>query len=427
MKSCISLLVFLFAFCGSFAQSSSERAKQFIQHLGKEEFADALKLSSPAFQAKVNEESLAAIWKKVVTQYGPYQRNEATTDSANAGTVEVEAYFQNFKVPFSFSFDEKQLILGFFIRKQPERLNSLETKQSADGDTINIRVESGVISGTLLAPRGATGKVPLAIIIAGSGPTDRNGNNRYGVSADSYRLLAKDLAENGIASFRYDKRLVGASSHFNASEKDVVFSDFVEDAVTISNFFKAKPEFSKLVLIGHSEGSNIGMMAAQQVLPDQFISLCGPGEDLATVLETQLITQPELAEKAKPIIASLKNGIAVPRRNVPDELNSLFDPVSQPFVMSSFKVNPAEEIKKLTIPVMIIGGTKDLQVPIRHAEILKEANPGATLLLIRNMNHVLKQVRSTDKESNLATYNAPGLPLPDDLVIGIVNFIEGNQ
>lgn len=425
-KFAFIVVIILTGFIAS-AQQKEEKitvATGFLEDLRNENFQEALEKTSPDFRSKMDKEALAGIWQQLTQRFGKLESVGKPTDTSDASSLELNSTFEKYLVPITFNFDSQQQIVGFFIRKNPQQRSPAQALAAVgEGDTINIRVDGGVISGTLTMAKNAKGKVPLVIIIAGSGPTDRNGNNPYAISANSYSKLASALAENGVASYRYDKRLLGASSHFNASERDLVFNDFVDDAVIITNFFKEKPNFSEVVLIGHSEGSNIGLVAAQQALPDKFISLCGPGANFADILRTQLIAQPDLAELAAPIISSLEKEQEVPGRQVPEKLKSLFDPTVQPFVISAFKIDPLEEIKKLAMPILVIGGTTDLQVPISHAEKLQASNPKARLLLIRNMNHVLKTAPK-DQQGNLATYQNPNLPVSDDLVIGILNFIQ---
>lgn len=386
-------------------------------------YMEALDLTSADFKAKVNPTTLLQLWKGLNQQFGAFERVELPDSIANNdNSLILQTTFKDYIVPLTFHFNAGGDIRGFVVQQQPKiRANTSKSPANFPEEELKIKVNGGIISGTLMTPKNLQARTPVVLIIAGSGPTDRNGNNLYGVKANSYLLLAEALADNGIASFRYDKRLIGESVNFRASQNNLVFNDFVDDAVILGTFLKNQKKFQRLFIIGHSEGSNIGMIASEQLNPAAFISLCGPGENLSTVLENQLLTQPSLANEATPIINLLKQGKMT--NNVPTALNSLFAPAIQPFLISSFKINPEEEIRKLKIPILIVGGTTDLQVPISHAEKLKAANPKATLLLIKNMNHTLKTAPA-NKEANLKTYSNPNLPLNSDLVIGLVNFLR---
>lgn len=404
-------------------QSNTKTALEFLSFLSSSKYEEALNKTTVDFKAKLSVGALSKTWSGLNKQFGPYETVLVPDSMARDVTpLTLQTTFQDYVVPITFHFNATHEIIGFFIQQTPKLRSTVgKSPASFPEEEIKIKVNGGIIGGTIMTPKNPLKDMPVALIIAGSGPTDRNGNNPYGVQANTYLLLAEALADNGIASFRYDKRLIGESVNFNDSQDKVVFSDFVEDAVTLGNFLKDRREFGKLYLIGHSEGSNIGIVASEQLKPNAFVSLCGPGENLSTIIENQLLSQPELGKKAKPIINLLKQGKTT--TNIPAELNSLFAPSIQPFIISSFKVNPVEEIKKLSLPLLIIGGTTDLQVPINHAQELKQANPKATLLLVKNMNHVLKTAPSTI-DANLATYKNPKLPLNTDLVIGLVNFLK---
>ncbi|WP_134091645.1 DUF3887 domain-containing protein [Olivibacter sp. XZL3] len=406
------------------AQSTNgNKAAKFISLMADSSYKEALDLTSVDFKAKVSPAALSQIWEGINRQFGAFEQVELPDSTSSTKTpLVLQAIFKDYILPLTFHFNTNGDISGFFIQQQPKiRANTSKSPANFPEEALKIKVNGGIISGTLMTPKNPQAGAPVALIIAGSGPTDRNGNNLYGVKANSYLLLAEALADNGIASFRYDKRLVGESANFQTSQNELVVDDFVNDAVILGNFLKTRKEFGKLYIIGHSEGSNIGMLASEQLNPAAFISLCGPGENLSTVLERQLLAQPSLKKQAEPIIELLKQGKTT--NNVPTELNSLFAPVVQGFLISSFKIDPAEEIRKLKIPVLIVGGTTDLQVPVSHAEKLKAANPKATLLLVKNMNHTLKTA-PRNKEANIKTYTQPGLPLNSDLVIGLVNFLR---
>lgn len=423
-----TFVVLLLSVCSGLAlkaQTASHAAiaQAFISHLATADYEKALDLVAVEFKAKVSTESISKIWQQLNQAYGPYE-SASVPDSIdlNASPLTIHTTFRDYVVPLTFHFNNNHEIASFFVQQSPKvRGGVKKSPANFPEEEIRIKVDGGVISGSLMTPKNPQAGMPIALLIAGSGPTDRDGNNAYGLQANSYLLLAEALADNGIATFRYDKRLIGESANFETSVNKVVFNDFVQDVVTLGQFLKGRKDFGKFYIIGHSEGSNIGMVAAQQLRPDAFVSIAGPGENLAEILETQLLHDPSLAEQAKPIIAKLVKGEFV--ENVPIELNGLFDPSIQAFIISSFQVEPTEEVAKLNIPILLVGGTADLQVPTINAELLKEANPNARLLLIKNMNHVLKAVRS-GKEANLATYKNPTLPLHSDLVIGLVNFLR---
>ncbi|PBJ11754.1 alpha/beta hydrolase [Flavobacterium sp. ACN6] len=283
-----------------------------------------------------------------------------------------------------------------------------------------LKINNDQIFGTLTTPD-LTKKYPVALIIAGSGPTDRNGNNPM-MKNNSLKMLAEDLAKNGIASLRFDKRGIGESKPAGgASESSLVFENYIQDAKSWINFLRQDKRFSKVIVIGHSEGSLIGMIAA--VKADKFVSIAGAGDSADKIIKTQIgaRSMKQLNDMTFPIIDSLKNGFTV--KKVDPMLISLFRPSVQPYLISWFKYNPQEEIKKLTIPILILQGTNDIQVSVKDAENLSQANKAAEMVIIDKMNHVLKIVEG-DRDANLASYNNETLPLSETLVDKIVSFIQ---
>ena len=215
---------------------------------------------------------------------------------------------------------------------------------------IILKINTDRLFGTLTTPN-LTKKYPVALIIAGSGPTDRNGNNPM-MKNNSLKMLAEVLAKNGIASLRYDKRGIGESKASAISEQSLVFENYTEDAKSWINLLKQDKRFSQVVIIGHSEGSLIGMIAGAKA--NKFISIAGPGESADKLIKTQIESKAnkQLNDLTFPIIDSLKSGNQV--KKVDPMLNALFRPSIQPYLISWFKYNAQAEIKKLNVPILIV-------------------------------------------------------------------------
>jgi len=284
---------------------------------------------------------------------------------------------------------------------------------------ISLDVKEGQIMGTLLIPN-SNEQVPLVIIISGSGPTDRDGNNPL-MRNNSLKMLAEGLCANDIASLRFDKRGIAASKSSKIQEFELRFENFVEDTKKWIDKLKKDSRFSEIVVLGHSEGSTIGMIASQQSEVTKFISLAGPGFRASDKLKEQIKTNsPYIEEYAFPIIDSLDNGKIT--ENIPPALLSIFRPSVQPYLVSWFKYDPLKEIKKLGKPILIIQGTTDIQITTRDAERLAKENKNARKCIIEGMNHVLKEAEK-ERGKNILTYNNPDLPLKKGLVDVIVRFI----
>ena len=273
------------------------------------------------------------------------------------------------------------------------------------------------VEGTLLAPRQET--VPLAIIINGSGPIDRNGNEMM-TKNNSAKKLAEALAKKGIATFRYDKRTLKAQQ-LNIDEKDMRFDDFIDDAKAVIKRFSELPNYSSLYIIGHSQGSLVGMIAAQEKA-DGFISIAGAGQTIDSLIVEQIGRQmPGLEESARTAFNELRANGKVKDYN--QGLASLFKKSIQPFMFSWMKYDPQQEIKKLEMPVLIINGDNDLQVNTNEAEKLKAAKPNAELIIIENMNHIYRIIDKNDDIANQKSYNEPQRPISNEMVEQISNFI----
>ena len=304
------------------------------------------------------------------------------------------------------------LFLFFIVGSRPfaqseNRYGYFELDQS-------VQTPTGELFGTLTVPI-RKGTFPVALIIAGSGPTDRNGNNAQ-MKNNSLLLLAHELAAQGIASIRYDKRGIGASKEALISEENLRFENYAEDAKAWASQLKSDARFDKLIIIGHSEGSLLGLLACEQA--DVFVSLAGPGRPIDVILKEQLATQlsgqKKLLRAANDGLSKLKEGKLV--EDAPVELFGLFRPSVQPYMMSWMKYDPAIEISKLNIPVIILQGTTDLQVKEEDARLLFRAYPlNSRLIIIEGMNHILKLAPS-DREKNIETYSNPELPLAPELL-----------
>jgi hypothetical protein len=292
------------------------------------------------------------------------------------------------------------------------------TAQNKDYKSEDLSITS-LIDGTLMVPE-ATGKLSLAILIGGSGPTDRNGNQQM-LMNNSLRFLAEGLYKDNIATFRYDKRIVKQMKQRSIEEKNIRFGDFIIDAVAILEYFKKDSRFSKIYFIGHSQGSLVGMVAAQSGA-DGFVSIAGAGQEIDAVIIDQLAKQaPGLTDNARDSFDDLRaNGVAY---NYSPGLASIFRKEIQPFIYTWMQFDPQLEITKLKIPVLIINGDKDIQVQVSEAELLKNAKPDAEYKIIPSMNHIFKKIKGNDLE-NSKSYNIYNLPVMPELINTVSDFIK---
>lgn len=314
---------------------------------------------------------------------------------------------------------KKALCLIFTILIISENLLASSFSDSSFTEKkITLKTPTGKIYGTLTTPKKVS-NIPVALLIAGSGPTDRDGNNTA-MKNDALKKLAYSLCRNGIASLRFDKRGIGESKDAMKNEADIRFDNYIDDAKDWIALLKKDKRFSKVIVIGHSEGSLIGMIAAQGNA-DMYISLAGAGRPADEILMEQLSNQPESISSASEIIIdSLKAGFTV--KKVSAVLMSVFRPNIQPYLISWFKYDPAKEISKLKIPILIIQGNADIQITTEDSDILYKASTGSKLVVIENMNHVFRIVKG-NRDENIKTYYDASLPLADELILSISDFI----
>jgi pimeloyl-ACP methyl ester carboxylesterase len=262
---------------------------------------------------------------------------------------------------------------------------------------------------------------PLVIFVHGSGNVDRNGNQAMmNVNANYIKMLNDSLVLKDIAFYRFDKR-TATQSNLKFIKSDMTFEEFVEDINLILDQFKDDKRFSSITLIGHSQGSLVAMLADLAHV-DKYISIAGPSESVDKTMVNQVKQQNDeaIANIVDSHFKELSEKGSI--ENVNPMLLSLFNKPTQPFMLSWMKYKPAEEIKKLKLPILILNGSKDLQVTITEAEDLHKANPNSKLVIIDNMNHVLKTINND--EDNLASYMSADYKLSEELVDVIETFIK---
>ncbi|WP_036665708.1 alpha/beta hydrolase [Paludibacterium yongneupense] len=282
----------------------------------------------------------------------------------------------------------------------------------------------GLLAGSLLSPAGASDCAVL--IIPGSGPTDRDGNNPFGIKSAMYRLLAEGLADRSIASLRVDKRGMFGSAAAVPDANAVTLADYADDVLNWVAVLRERTAARRLYLLGHSEGAMVALAAAERADVDGLILLCSPGRPLGVIVREQFAAMPEYEALMAPVDATLAEfaaGRHVASAALPPALQSIFPPAVQNFVIDVFRYDPAALLARETRPVLIVQGLRDLQIGLADARALQQAGHGARLLLLPHMNHVLKDVPENDRAANLAAYADPALPLSAGLVSGIADFL----
>ena len=283
----------------------------------------------------------------------------------------------------------------------------------------------GPLEGTYLD---AGKHTPVVLIIPGSGPTDRDGNNPLGITAAPYRLLAEALATQAVSSVRIDKRGIGGSKGAVADGNKVTIADYVTDTHNWIAAIRKRTGVKCVWVLGHSEGSLVALAAAQQ--PDGMcgvISVSGAGRKLSDVIRDQLRANPAnapLLDQAMAALDALEKGQHVDVSGMNPALLRLFAPQVQDFLIDDFRHDPAKLAASLKLPLLIVQGERDIQISAADARALAAAQPKAKLVLVPAMNHVLKDVANDDRSANVATYSDSSLPVDSTLIDAIGSFVK---
>ncbi len=281
------------------------------------------------------------------------------------------------------------------------------------------------LAGTLALPTGVTGRTPVAVIVAGSGAVDRNGNADPVLRANTYAQLAWGLAERRIASIRYDKRGVGAS-RAGVRPETQTFDDFAGDVAAVVSAAAVDARLGPVILVGHSEGALLSLRAAALGAPVAgVVLLAGPGRPFADLVRDQLTRQVDstagrlFAELFPRYLAGQDPG------PVPEYLRPLLLPVNRRFAASLAGIDPLAAIRAVRAPVLLVQGGSDVQVSLRDAQALRDARPDAQLAIIPQANHLFKAAANQDRMVELALYQDPTVPIVPDLVAAVGTWIDG--
>lgn len=303
---------------------------------------------------------------------------------------------------------------------------------SAQQREVVVECEWGKISATIDMPE--AGSDTAVLIVAGSGPTDRNGNSAAGLNTFCYKMLSEALAEGGYAVMRYDKRAIGLSPIPAEDVPNLVLEDYIDDARTCVEYLR-NDGFERVVVAGHSEGGLIALALAaeEECCLDGAVLLCSPGYNMAEILNYQLSQQlvpayMGLMVKSSKIIDSLKVGNRVAIEDIPNELLGLFHPTVQPFIISNMQYEPTELAAKCRVPMLIVSGGRDIQVSVSNGNRIQGANPAAEHRIFENMTHVLKDADTSDRVAQvMGIYSNANLAITEALAPTIIEFLNNKK
>jgi pimeloyl-ACP methyl ester carboxylesterase len=244
-----------------------------------------------------------------------------------------------------------------------------------------------------------------------------------GIRPNSYAQLAWRLAERGIASLRYDKRVLpGTTGGVDISK--LTLDDFAADARAAADSLARDRRFSRVVLLGHSEGASLATIAARNGPPIAgVITVSGLGRPLTTVIREQLSRQFDSATLVRYDSAMAQYLRGEQPKDVPTGLEAFFVPINRGFMRSFAAFDPPAAMRAVRQPVLIVQGGRDLQVTPQDAELLKSGRPDAQLVIVPLANHVLKQAADTTLVGQMPLYQNPTIPIMPDVVNAIADWI----
>ncbi|MDB5154823.1 MAG: hypothetical protein JWR54_3574, partial [Mucilaginibacter sp.] len=363
MKKTIFLLLTLISAINAIAQTEpvnyAVAVNKFKLFFNNEQPDSIYKMFGPEMKSTLTPDDFKSTTTQLKTQLGNLQQ---TVFTSYAEPVAIyKATFKNSALSLSISLNKENKIAGLLLRPYQEPAAS-GTRPGAPIDAslsespIVLKTLSGSIIGTLTMPKNASGKIPVVIIIADAGPTDRNGNNpQLDINDNTYKLLAEGLAKSGVASVCYDKRMVGESKTTNKPE-DLRFDDYVDDAVGLIGMLNDDQRFSKIIILGHGEGSLVGMLASRDQPAKGFISVNTTSEQGDKFLTEQLKSKPQFIQDGfKTLLDSMKKGKTID--NIDPALYFIASPSKQKYLISYCRYPPLRVIKIVKVPILIIQGT----------------------------------------------------------------------
>jgi uncharacterized protein len=283
------------------------------------------------------------------------------------------------------------------------------------------RIRVGPIDAVLTVPPDAD-RPPVALLIAGSGTTDHDGNGPQ-IKPATLKKLAEQLAARKIATLRYDKRGAGGWKPEFGRPEDFRFKDYVDDAASLVNYLLGSGKFSRVIVAGHSEGGLVAILTARRVPVDRVVLLATAARRQGDLLKAQL--EKQLAPDVFGPIAKAIDDIMSGKIVDPTPPGLSIPPTMQPGIASAFSADPIDPLKLIEQPTLIIGGGRDRQVARLDFIALSAASPLAKTLWLPDMNHVLVDV--TDETDDLAAYNQPERALDAGLIDTVAAFILSND
>lgn len=299
-------------------------------------------------------------------------------------------------------------------------LRAQDSVPSCHEQPVEVRTATGTLQGTLRCPDGR-GPWPVALLVAGGGNVDRDGNSSMQLEhPNTLALLAEGLAARGVATVRYDKRGVGGSADAARGDSVLRLATHALDAAEWVQQLQVDARFTSVTVVGYGEGALVGMLAARSADADGFVSLEGHGRPGAEIMQSEFGPRLplELRGDFRRVLASIAEGRV--EEDVPYPLLSLMRPSAQLYLASWFRYDPPTELGRLTVPVLIVQGLSDTQATMRDAQLLNAGQPRADAIVIDGVDHTLRVARATPGRRSASSMRDP---LADEVLEGLASFL----
>lgn len=381
------LLTFFLIACSLFlfSQDKKEIGNTFIKALlVDKDIEKAHSFFDPSVSSQLPVEQLKAVTEQLQGQLGGLKSIMEVNNEGN-----IYYYYTEFgknKLDIQLTFNENNKLMGFFLVPH-------KTFEKWDERTsLKIKSDDIELNGTLLIPP-SDNKKKLVIFVQGSGASDRDetiGENK------PFRDIAEYLFNNGIASYRYDKRTYSNPETFNA--QSTVEDETIKDAVNAANYFKNNKEYKdyQIMILGHSQGAYMMPVIAERVQAAKYIFMAGNARPLQDLLVEQYeyIHSLDPAKLPAAAVEDIKKQVALlnsPKFNINTPATEL--PLGQSAAYWKYlkEYNQLNEVQKIKAPIFFAQGGRDYQVTEKDFNLWKTAlknNKTAVFKFYPSVNHL---------------------------------------
>lgn len=342
-------------------------ALRFVGQLATGNFKELEQLESAALRAQLEPAKLWAIWQDLQGKLGRFSdcAQDARSGDGPPKTVILSCGFENATLPVQITVADG--VVGGIFFGHPQPRSSAKQVFENSGHEIKFGATGWRLPGTLRLPAGRPPDA-VAILVHGSGPLDRD--STIGETT-LFKDLAEQLAQKGIATFRFEKRTRFYGLKFAGKKDFTIEEETVDDAVDAVRVVAKREEVAHkcMILLGHSLGGYLAPKiadASRETKIDGLVLLAAPGRNMATVLQDQFRFL--LADDSVNEFAKSEMRVEIEKLDVFSKRSKSGDPQNPPgvFGKAAWKFfsayDPIKEWMKTKIRTLALFGEKDYQV-----------------------------------------------------------------